>query len=331
MKALKVPKPKAEEVRKFAEKIGAKDKSRKIRVEGDYVIIPIKDGFEDKFDFEVVEDKSPVFKGNKSFKEIVEKIAGFYPKYADFKRIGDLAIIKLPKELMEFKYKIAEEIFRNYKVRAIWLDRGKKGMLRKPEMELLIGEGSETIHTENNCKFKLDVTKVMFSLGNQFEKMRVAKLVEDGEIVLDMFAGIGYFSIPVAKHSKAKRIYAIEINWDAYTYLLENIKLNNVKNIIPVLGDSKQVTPEDFADRVIMGHIFAEDFIPTAIKAIRDEGVIHYHESTPVKVIDRPIRRIKYYAEKMGASVEIIGFRKVKNYAPNVYHVVVDAKLRKSC
>jgi len=331
MKALKVPKSRAEEVRRLAEKIGAKDKTRKIRVEGDYVIIPIREGFEDKFDFEVIEDEKPIFKETKSFKEIVKKIAGFYPKYADFKRIGDLAILKLPNEILKYKFEIAEEIFRKYKVRAVWLDKGRKGMLRKPEMELLIGNGSETIHTENNCKFKLDITKVMFSLGNQFEKMRVARLVEDGEIVLDMFAGIGYFSIPVAKHSRAKRIYSIEVNPDAYKYLLENVEINGVRNVIPILGDSKHVTPEDFADRVIMGHIFAEDFIPTAIKALKCEGIIHYHESTPVKIIDRPIRRLKHYAEKLGASVEIIGFRRVKNYAPNVYHVVVDAKLRKSC
>lgn len=331
MKALKVPKSKAEEIRRLAEKIGAKDKSRRIRVEGDYVVIPIKEGFEDKFNVEIIEDENPIFKESKNFKEIVKRIVGFYPKYADFKRIGDLAILKLPSEIMDFKYKIAEEIFKNYKVKAVWLDKGKRGMLRKPEMELLIGEGSETIHTENNCKFKLDVTKVMFSMGNQFEKMRVAKLVEDGEIVLDMFAGIGYFSIPIAKHSKAKRIYSIEINPDAYGYLLENIKINRVDNIIPILGDSKHVTPEDFADRVVMGHLFAEEFIPVAIRAIRCEGIIHYHESTPVKILDRPIRRIMHYAEKLGASVEVIGFRRVKNYSPNVYHVVVDAKLRKSC
>ena len=331
MKALKVKKHEAEEIRKLAEKIGAKDKERRIRAEGDYVIIPIKDGFEDRFDVEVIEDKSPIFREKKSFREIIEEISGYYPRYADMKIIGDICVIKLPDELLKFKYKIARRILRSYKVKAVWLDKGKIGMLRKPNMELLAGSGSETLHVENKCKFKLDITKVMFSLGNQFEKMRIARLVKEKEIVLDMFAGIGYFSIPIAKHSNAKRIYSIEINPDSYRFLLENIRLNKVNNIVPILGDSKFVSPENFADRVIMGHLFADDFIAVAIRSIRDEGFIHYHEATPVKIIDRAVKRIKLCAEKIGAKAEIVNFRKVKNYAPNVIHVVVDAKIRKSC
>ncbi len=331
MKALKVKKHEAEEIRKLAEKIGAKDKERRIRAEGDYVIIPIKDGFEDRFDVEVIEDKSPIFREKKSFREIIEEISGYYPRYADMKIIGDICVIKLPDELLKFKYKIARRILRSYKVKAVWLDKGKIGMLRKPNMELLAGNGSETLHVENKCKFKLDITKVMFSLGNQFEKMRIARLVKENEIVLDMFAGIGYFSIPIAKHSDAKRIYSIEINPDSYRFLLENIRLNKVNNIVPILGDSKFVSPENFADRVIMGHLFADDFIAVAIRSIRDEGFIHYHEATPVKIIDRAVKRIKLCAEKIGAKAEIVNFRKVKNYAPNVIHVVVDAKIRKSC
>ncbi|WP_456370842.1 50S ribosomal protein L11 methyltransferase, partial [Geoglobus sp.] len=163
----------------------------------------------------------------------------------------------------------------------------------------------------------------------QYEKVRVAKLVKDGEIVLDMFAGIGYFSIPIAKHSRAKRIYSIEINPDSYYFLLENINLNSVKNIVPVLGDSSQLSPEGFADRVVMGHIYAEEFLDTAISALKDEGWIHYHEAVPVRVIGRPVERIRRAAERIGGEVLEVRMRRVKNYAPNAVHVVVDAKIRK--
>jgi tRNA wybutosine-synthesizing protein 2 len=165
----------------------------------------------------------------------------------------------------------------------------------------------------------------MFSPGNLAERTRMGRIVKDGEIVVDMFAGIGYFSIPMAVHSNPKRVYSIEINPDSYAYLLENIKLNNADRIVPILGDSMHMTPEGVADRVIMGHIRCHDFLPVAIAALRDEGIIHYHESTPEAVLERPIERVKKAAEMMGKRVKILEFRKVKNYSPGVLHVVVDA------
>jgi len=155
--------------------------------------------------------------------------------------------------------------------------------------------------------------------------MRIVKLVQDDEIVVDMFAGIGYFTIPIAVHTNAKKIYAIEINPDSYFYLLENIKLNRVNNVLPILGDSMYVTPEGIADRVVMGHIFCQDFLPVAISALKSDGYIHYHESVPEVIIQRPIERIKRACELLGRDVRIENFRKVKNYSPGVLHVVVDA------
>ncbi len=105
------------------------------------------------------------------------------------------------------------------------------------------------------------------------------------------------------------------------------MKLNGVSNIIPILGDSQFVTPEGVADRVVMGHIYCHDYLYTAIRAIDEVGVIHYHESTPEVVIDRPVRRVEKACRKMGKKCKILNFKKVKNYSPGVYHVVVDAKV----
>ena len=77
-----------------------------------------------------------------------------------------------------------------------------------------------------------------------------------GEIVVDMFAGIGYFSIPMAVHSKPEKIVSIEINPESFNYLKENLRLNRVEDIIsPVLGDCSTAAPEGIADRVIMGYM----------------------------------------------------------------------------
>ncbi len=327
MKVVKVPKIKAEEVRKFAERIGAKDKRRLITFDGEFVYIPIYDGYESFFEFEVLEDENPVFAKNYDVRRIVaERISREVSSgIRSFKILGDLAIVKLEGKAKEFGKEVGKIILETFpRIKAVWSDEGKEGMLRVPKVRLLAGEGSVTIHKEHGCRFKVDVTKVMFSLGNQYEKLRVAKLVEEGEVVLDMFAGIGYFTIPIANHSKAGKIYAFEVNFDAYRLLLENVRLNGVKNVVAVNIDSRY-SPENFADRVIMGHIFAEDFIEVAIRTLEGKGYIHYHESVPEKIIERPIRRLEKACQKLGKSLKVLGFRKVKNYAPGVVHVVVDA------
>ncbi|MEM4456168.1 MAG: class I SAM-dependent methyltransferase family protein [Archaeoglobaceae archaeon] len=326
MKAVRVRKEKAEELRIFAEKIGAKDRSRLIKSYGDFVEIPILEGYENFFEgYEIVEQREAIWNPKKDFLETISKIVPkekqkFLPK--SYKVIGDLAIVKLSEEIAEFKEKIGEAILEsNPRLRAVWREISKEGMMRRPKLELLAGNGSETVHLENGCHFKLDVTKVMFSLGNHYERHRVAMECEN-ETVVDMFAGIGYFSIPIAK--KAEKVYSIEINYDAYRFLLENAKLNNVK-LIPILGDSMFVTPEGVADRVVMGHIFCQDFLHTAIKALDRFGIIHYHEAVPTKILWRPTLRVEKACKEMGKKCKILNFRKVKNYAPNVVHVVVDA------
>lgn len=326
MKAVRVRKEIAEEVRVFAEKIGAKDKSRLIKSCGEFVEIPIIDGYEKFFEkYEIVEQKEAIWNPRKSF---LEKIAQIVPKEKHsflpkgYKVIGDLAIVKLNDKIAEFGEKIGEAILEsNPRLKAVWREISKEGMMRRPKLELLAGQGSETVHVENGCYFKLDITKVMFSLGNQHERHRIAKECE-GEVVVDMFAGIGYFSIPIAK--RAEKVYSIEINHEAYRFLLENAKLNNVK-LIPILGDSMFVTPERVADRVVMGHIFCHDFLKVAIKALDRSGIIHYHEAVPNKILWRPILRVEKACKEMGKKYKILNFRKVKNYAPKVVHIVVDA------
>ena len=202
------------------------------------------------------------------------------------------------------------------------------GPQRKPEVEVLWGEGTETIHKENKCFFKMDVAQVMWSQGNTAERIRISQLVSDGEVVVDLFAGIGYFSVPIAVHSHPAKVYALEINPVSYHYLKENIILNKVENIIePVLGDCRDVAPQKVADRVLMGYIGnTQDYLDVAMNSLRKGGVIHYHESVPEKLkFTRPVERIKRAA--MDREVEILNQRVIKKYSPGVYHVVIDARI----
>ena len=214
-------------------------------------------------------------------------------------------------------------------VKGVAVDRGVYGNLREPDIEVIAGKVGETFHHENRCVFKLDPSKVIFSPGNLKERMRIAKLGY-GEVVVDMFAGIGYFSIQMAKHARPYRIISIELNPTSFRYLLENIRLNHVEDIIdPICGDCARLTPAGVADRVIMGYLNGSAYLEYGIKAIKREGgILHYHEAVPDKLYPkRPVARIQAVCGLLGRECEIKTIRKVKKYAPGVLHVVLDAEI----
>jgi len=238
-----------------------------------------------------------------------------------WKLIGDVMILK--KDIPQ-----PEELLSVPGVKTVVKLGSINGLKREPQIEVLAGQGTETIHKENKCFFKLDVAKVMWSKGNSTERMRIAKLVEDEEVVVDMFAGIGYFSVPIARHSKPSKIYSIEINPVSYEYLCENIKLNKVDGVVePILGNCRDVYPPKSADRVLMGYIGnTHQYMDIALETLNEGGIIHYHESAPEKIkFKRPIKRIKELARDF--DVQILNERVVKKYSPGVCHVVIDAKI----
>ncbi len=248
-----------------------------------------------------------------------------------YKRIGHVAIIFLPRGLANRTQEIARRIIDLSGAKTIAVREGDiSGRYRVPMLRVVAGNpDTETIHRENGCRFKLDVRKVMFSTGNVHERNRVIELVSPWETVIDLFAGVGQFSIPIAVHALPRKVYAVELNPVAYKYLMENIRMNRVGHIVkPLLGDCSDVAPRGIADRVIMGILhLSHKYLPLAIQVIKpDGGVVHYHESVPSGLrFERPIKRILQAASCR--KVEIINRRVVKRYAPGVDHVVVDAKI----
>ena len=239
-----------------------------------------------------------------------------------YKKIGDILILDSGYSGDDF-----EELSKKHNVKSIMKIDHIQGTKREPVYKILYGSETETINKENGCLFKLDLSKVMWSKGNNNERLRIAKLVEDGEIVIDMFAGIGYFSIPIGVHANAKQVYAIEINPNSYHFLCENIKLNKINNIVPILGDCKVETQKLNADRIIMGYVkTTHHYLKVAIDSLNEGGVIHYHETVPEKLMSsRPVERI--IAQAGNRDVELIKINKIKKYAPGVEHVVVDVRI----
>jgi len=131
------------------------------------------------------------------------------------------------------------------------------GDFRLRKLDFVAGENKTvTVHKEFECLFSVDVGKCYFSPRLLYERMRIAKQVGDREVVVNMFAGVGCFSIVIAKHSKAEKIYSIDVNSAAIQFMQENIRLNKVyRKVIPIQGDAKEVIEERLrctADRVLM-------------------------------------------------------------------------------
>ena len=78
-----------------------------------------------------------------------------------------------------------------------------------------------------------------------------------------------------------------------------------------------------------MGYVgTTQDYLPWGIRALKPGGILHYHETTPDKLVfDRPVNNITKAAEEQGRSAEVLETIKVKKYSPGVWHVVVDARI----
>lgn len=223
---------------------------------------------------------------------------------------------------------------------------GITGPHREPSGEVIAGEGdTETVHREHGVEYAMDLATVMFSPGNKAERQRMGDAVDDGERVLDMFAGIGYFTLPMAIGGAS--VTAIERNPASFQYLIENVVRNGVQDRVETYrGDCREVVDGIFEgggqldsgaddadryDRVMMGYYDAHDYLDSAMRAVGPDGIIHFHAVTPEACLpDRPVDRLTAAAERAGRSVEVMDNRRVKTFSEGVSHVVVDARIRDS-
>jgi tRNA wybutosine-synthesizing protein 2 len=211
------------------------------------------------------------------------------------------------------------------------LDRGGiDGPHREPEVAVVAGAGdTETVHVEHGTAYALDLSTVMFSPGNEAERARTGAAVEPGERVLDMFAGVGYFALPMARAGAS--VLAVERNPSAFRYLVENARRNDVADRVrPVLGDCRDaVARRDLSvDRVLMGHYDATDYLDAALDALAPGGVLHLHDTTPADdPFARPVERLRAAAADRDRVATVTDRRVVKSHAPGVEHVVVCARV----
>ena len=337
MRMAKVPSRDAEHTIPELMRMDYVDRHAKISKSGDYRLVPLLDSAVDKvreLGYEITEgtahsrDRTPPQERIlKELSDLPDSVKEELPMKWEY--VGTIAIIKLRPSADPYLKRIGQVYAEQLDMETVCVDRkGVSGEFRRPEMEVIYGSNTESIRLENGIRYCFDVTKVMFASGNIDERERMKNLDCSGETVVDMFAGIGYFTLPLAKFSGAKRIIACEKNPESFEFLKRNIVLNEVENIVePVLGDNRDLPGHAFADRILMGYVqTTSEFLPKALDMIKPGGIIHYHDTFYVNECRERIESI--FSEACGErGYEILRIHEVKSFAPSVSHYVADVRI----
>ena len=119
------------------------------------------------------------------------------------------------------------------------------GEKREATVEMLVGNNDWVIRKENGIKYGYHITQCMFSSGNINERRRMGKIVTENEIVVDLFCGIGYYTLPILVKNNIEHVYSCEWNINAIKALRFNLDNNNVEKKCTILeGDNRKTTDE---------------------------------------------------------------------------------------
>ena len=299
---IRVQRREGESIRKKLIELCLLNKDLKIRSSGEDLLIPVLipvEGF-GKLEtdlFEVQEYESPLSQAPGAY-ELIGDIA-IIDQYEE--NVMDIATVLLQHKNIRTVFQAASAVLGEYRTRELFFIAGEKK--------------SETIYRENGCRYLLDVRKVYFTPRLSTERMRIAGQVKEGEKVVDMFAGIGPFSILIAKRFPLSHVITIDKNPVAIKYLRENAKLNRIKNIEIKEGDSREkVAGISDADHIIMNLPHnAIEFIDAALGIIKRGGIIHFYAiSHEDDLFDGIFKNIEEHARKAGLRVTSLEQRIVR-------------------
>ncbi len=257
--------------------------------------------------------------------------------YKSYDVIGDIAVIRVPEQLLPMSSTIADALMAQHKhVKAVWRQSSPvTGDFRLRELELVSGERrTDTVHKEHGCLFKVDIKECYFSPRLGYERLRIARMVKDDEVVINMFAGVGCYSITIARHSKAARIYSIDINPVAVKYMHENVMLNRVVDrVIPIEGNARTVVEnklKNTADRVLMPlPERAYEYLGSALSALKPQcGWVHFYAFEHAEKGEDPVEKVKTKVlenvRPQTTNIELPLGRIVRQTGPNWYQVAID-------
>ncbi len=258
--------------------------------------------------------------------------------YGAFDQIGNIIILRIPDSLLPKKKIIGEVLLDKVKTaRSVYYQSSPvEGDYRIRKIELLAGEdNTETEYKEHGCRFRVDVEKTFFSPRLSTERQRIADFIKEGEVVINMFGGVGMFSIVAAKKKKC-HVYNIDINPIAAKLCSENIRLNKkLKGTVESIeGDAAQTIEQKLSgigDRILM--LLPErsdEFLDSAILASKEKAIIHYYcHIHAEKKSEVAALATEHFKSIMNVKHEILGSKIVRPVGPRFYQAVVDTKISK--
>lgn len=348
---LKIPKIDGEKTLALVNKLHLTDKSMEIQRNADALYVPIV-RMPTETEIALLKERVPDFQvtthafhgKERQVKNLIEVLEGKLPPHllASLPKaldvVGDIAIVEIPPELEAHKEEIGAAILATHKGVLTVLEKAGAvtGTYRLRSLGFIAGEHrTTTVHKEYGCSYNVDVAKAYFSPRLSHEHWRVASLVQNGEAIVDLFAGVGPFAVLVAKKHQNVKVYAVDINADAVELLEKNVRLNRVTNrVYPIQGDARQVVDEKLtgiADRVIMNlPEKAGEFIDVACKAVKPSGgTVHFYGF--IRAPDTLEALKKHFADavdKAGRKVRAFSCAKmVRATAPYEWQAVLDTEI----
>lgn len=257
--------------------------------------------------------------------------------FSAFDQVGEIIIVRIPESLLPKKKIIGEKLLEQVKTaRSVFYQSSSvEGDFRTRNLEIIAGEDNTvTEYKEFGCRFIVDVEKAFFSPRLSTERDRISNLVQDGELVINMFGGVGMFSIIAAKRKKCT-VYNIDINPIAANLCEKNIKLNKLAGkVISIQGDAAQIVEERLknkGDRVLM--LLPErsdEFLSSAISATKSNGMIHYYSHIHADKKSQAAKNSeKHYQDISPVKSKILYSKIVRAVGPRYYQTVVDVRITK--
>ncbi len=314
-----VPRAEGENIRKKLSEAGLLRLDARISSDGDNIFIPVTGST--GLGYPVREMEVEYVERPKHYIELLKMPPGLMELLpSSFDIVGDIFVLKLIDELLPHAKDIAEALLAtNTNAKVVTLDRGVKGEFRTRDLEILAGEKrTTTVQKEYGLRYEMDLATVYFSPRLATERKRIADLCRPGERVMDMFCGVGPFSIMLAATGKPGSVYAIDKNSYAINYIIKNIQLNKIKNLSPMLGDAKDIAPKlPRPDRIIMNlpHS-AIDFLDIALDIVNPGGTIHLYLIMESDALEMMERGILHLAKSRSRKLRFRNVHEVHTYSP---------------
>lgn len=265
---------------------------------------------------------------------------------APFDIFGNIALMKFSRGTkIRDKKRFANKLLKEHKSLTTVLEKvGRfKGRLRKQQTKWIAGEKTkEALYKENGCVFRFNIDKTYFSPRLSNERKEISQQVKKGDKVLVMFAGVGPYSIVIARNSNASKVYSNEINREANRYAKLNIELNRVKNkVIMLSGNIKDVAdkitrglelnnkkiPKKFDVIVMPRPQLKESFLKQAFMLSKKGTKIYYYDFCKEDEINSITEKIRAEAKKAREKTKILKIKKAGEIAPYRYRIRVDFRV----